>query len=298
MKQNALLLSVLMILLAGCQPAAQGGAVPVYETGVDPESWVLVPAGEFLYGQHEHPTMLDYDYEMMVTDVTNGQFAEYLNVALDAGWLEIDDQAVVGYFPGDEFHGYKHEEEIPEGDYLHFPLDDPGLRLTFDGKYFSFLPEYEDHPVVLVSWFGANAYCRYYGYRLPLEMEWEKAARGTDNRPYPWGEGIERNQANYYSSHDIFEKIAGKSDTTPVGFFNGSTYGDYKTEDQASPYGLYDMAGNVWQWVGDDYPDQHYRYMRGGSKESYAYNLRIWTRNSAGPTFYSPSVGFRCVREP
>ena len=58
------------------------------------------------------------------------------------------------------------------------------------------------------------------------------------------------------------------------------------------------MAGNVWQWVGDDYPDQHYRYMRGGSKESYAYNLRIWTRNSAGPTFYSPSVGFRCVREP
>jgi formylglycine-generating enzyme required for sulfatase activity len=297
MKIKTGLICIVLIVLAGCQRTS-GGSVPVVDTGVDPNSWALVPAGEFLYGQHEHPTQVDYDYQIMVTDVTNAQFAEYLNTALKQGWVKLDGQAVVGYYPGDDFHAYEHEEEIEEGDYLHIPLDDPGLRLEFDEQSFSALPAYANHPMVLVSWFGANAYCQNNGWRLPTEIEWEKAARGTDNRPYPWGEGIEDNQANYYSSHDIFEKLAGKSDTTPVGFFNGATYDGYTTKDQASPYGVYDMAGNVWQWVGNVYEDQHYRYMRGGSRESYAYNLRVWTRNSAGPSYYSPNVGFRCVREP
>ena len=57
------------------------------------------------------------------------------------------------------------------------------------------------------------------------------------------------------------------------------------------------MAGNVWHWVGDVYELQHYRYLRGGSKADYAYNLRVWTRNNAGPDYHSPSVGFRCVRD-
>jgi len=55
------------------------------------------------------------------------------------------------------------------------------------------------------------------------------------------------------------------------------------------------MAGNVWQWMGDDYPDQHYRYLRGGSYYSYAVDLRVWKNNSAHPNYYSPQVGFRCV---
>jgi len=152
--------------------------------------------------------------------------------------------------------------------------------------------------MVIVTWFGAKAYCEFYGWRLPTEIEWEKAARGIDGRPFPWGDEIERNNANYYSSHDLFEKIVGGlGDTTPVGFYNGRTYDGYETLDSASPYGLYDMAGNVWQWTGDVYEDQHYRYLRGGSRENYAYDLRVWTRNSAGPTYYSPNVGFRCVRD-
>ena len=57
------------------------------------------------------------------------------------------------------------------------------------------------------------------------------------------------------------------------------------------------MAVNVWQLVGDIYEDQHYRYMQGGSKENYGYNLRVWTRNNATPTYFGPSVGFRYVRE-
>jgi formylglycine-generating enzyme required for sulfatase activity len=268
------------------------------DTGIDPTAWTLVPAGEFLGGQHEHATMVDYDYEIMVTDVTNAQYADYLNLALADGHVKQVGESIAGYYPGDEFRGFRHEEQISEGDWPHVPLDEPGLRLEYDGQAFSARPEYGNHPMVHVTWFGARAYCDYYGWRLPSEVEWEKAARGLDNRPYPWGGDIEQANANYYSSHDIFEKIAGGlGDTTPVGFYNGREYDGFQTQDSPSPYGLYDMAGNVWQWTGDVYPDQHYRYLRGGAKDNYAYNLRVWTRNSAGPQHEGPNIGFRCVRD-
>jgi formylglycine-generating enzyme required for sulfatase activity len=152
--------------------------------------------------------------------------------------------------------------------------------------------------MVMVSWFGARAYCEFISGRLPSEDEWEKAARGADNRPYPWGDSLERNQANYYSSRDIFEKVLGnQGDTTPVGFYNGKIYGGYQTLAGASPYGLYDMAGNVWQWTANIYEGIHYRYMRGGSKADYGYNLRVWSRNNARPDYFSVNVGFRCVRD-
>jgi formylglycine-generating enzyme required for sulfatase activity len=250
-------------------------------------------------GQHEHVTLVDYAYEIMVTDVTTAQYAGYLDQALAAGVLDVSGGEVSGYYPGDEFHGYEHEERIDAGDYLHVPLDDPGARLAFEGGRFSALPGYADHPMTLVTWFGAKSYCEFFGWRLPAEVEWEKAARGENNRPYPWGGEIGPENANYYSSYDIFEKTLGKGGgTTPVGMYNGREYDGFQTVDSASPYGLYDMAGNVWQWCGDVYPDQHYRYMRGGSKDTYAYNLRVWTRNSAGPSYYSPAVGFRCARTP
>jgi formylglycine-generating enzyme required for sulfatase activity len=258
----------------------------------------MVPAGEFVMGQHEHDTMVDYDYEVMVTDVTNEQFAAYIDEALADGSIKRDGNELVGYYPGDDFDAFRHEEEIVAGDYLHVSLDEPGLRVEPIGDSFSARDGYENHPMTQVTWFGAQAYCEYYGWSLPSEIEWEKSARGTDNRPYPWGDEIEGNNANYYSSHDIFEKIIeGLGDTTPVGFYNGQTYEDYETLDSASPYGLYDMAGNVWQWTEDVYEDQHYRYLRGGAKDNYAYNLRVWTRNSAGPEHYGPNIGFRCVRE-
>ena len=301
MKRAIGFLILLALFVSGCGPGVDSTVeepLPVVDTGIDPEAWAQIPAGEFLMGLHEHETLVDYDYEIMVTDVTNAQYASYLNQALAEGTVKIVDNQVVGYYPGDVFHGHEHEEEIPAQDYIHIPLDDEGLRLDFDGQSFTAKEGFENHPMVLVSWFGAMAYCEFYGWRVPTEIEWEKAARGTDNRPYPWGEEIARNNANYYSSHDVFEKIwGGAGGTTPVGFYNGGTYDGYETLDSPSPYGLYDMAGNVWQWTGNVYEGQHYRYMRGGSKENYAYNLRVWTRNSAGPTYYSPSVGFRCARD-
>ncbi len=109
---------------------------------------------------------------------------------------------------------------------------------------------------------------------------------------------IARNNANFYASRDPFEDMSSfGSRTTPVGFYNGDTYDGYETLDSASPYGLYDMAGNVWQWTADVTEGLHDRYLRGGSKDTYEADLRIWVRNSATPTYFSPGVGFRCVRE-
>jgi len=269
------------------------------ETGVDPDEWVLIQAGEYLRGMHEHVTDVSYDFEIMVTDVTNEQYVRYLNEAHAKGKVKVIDNKVMGFYPGDSFDGYKHEEKVEVGDKLHVPLSEPGIHIEFVNSTFVAEPAYENHPMVFITWFGAKAYADFYGWRLPTEIEWEKTARGSeDNRPYPWGYEIERNRTNYVSSHNLFEKLfKGAIGTTPVGFYNGKTYDGYQTLDNQSTYGLYDMAGNVWQWTGDNYPDVHYRYMRGGSHTNYEYNLNVWRRNSAGPDYYGMYVGFRCARD-
>ncbi len=295
-----ILITGLMGIISGCftQQPMVPDEIPYVDTGVNSEEWVVIPAGEFLMGQHNHLTMIPYDYEIMVTDVTNQQYARFLNAALQAKKIAVREEAVWGYYPGEPFHGYDHERKVEAGEKILMPLNKPGVVIIFDGRRFSVKKGWENHPVVMVSWFGANAYCQFYGYRLPTEKEWEKAARGTDGRAYPWGNEIHRNQANYYSSRNLLKKLWGDGVfTTPVGYFNGKKYGDYQTLKGISPYGLYDMAGNVWQWMGDDYPDTHLRYMRGGSFNNYEYNLRVWARNSAGPEYYDINVGFRCVRD-
>ena len=292
------LLTLLFTLSCTAQETKPLEPIKSVDTGIDCNQWVTIPAGEFLKGQHRHETMIVKPYEIMVTDVTNKQYVKFLNEALAKGSIKIVADSVLGYYPGDPFDHYKHEFEITAGDKVYLNLAEPGMRIKFDGKIFSIISGYENHPVTFVSYFGANAYAKFYGWRLPLELEWEKAARGTDGRTYPWGEQITGNSANYLSSHTLFEKMYGEQiTTTPVGFFNGKTYNGYETIDHKSPYGLYDMAGNVWQWVGDDYPDLHYRYLRGGSRTNYEYNLFTWARNSAGPEFYSMYIGFRCARD-
>jgi formylglycine-generating enzyme required for sulfatase activity len=307
-----------LFLLAACSPTSDLAAYTlekIVDTDIDPDAWADIPAGEFPRGQHDQIVDLDYQYQIMATDVTNLQYAAYLNAALSEGLIRVSEVDVIenenvtswfgvtGYYPGDPFDGYEHEDRIDPGEKLYLPLQGTGERIVYDAGFFSVAPAYQNHPVTMVSWFGAQAYCAYYGWRLPLELEWEKAARGpelVDGRglAFPWGNEIQPNHANYYSSHDLFEKLAGKlGGTTPVGLFNGGSYDGFQTLDQASPYGLYDMAGNVWQWIGDDYPNQHYRYLRGGSFYSYEVDLRVWKRNSAGPTYFAPDVGFRCARD-
>ncbi|MBE3120292.1 MAG: SUMF1/EgtB/PvdO family nonheme iron enzyme, partial [Candidatus Atribacteria bacterium] len=290
-------LAMTLIVLTSCAPVDLNAPLPTYDTGVDPNAWATIPAGSFIQGQAADPASIDYDYEIMVTDVTVSQYVDFLNTALADGTLKVDGEQIVGFYPGDEFHAVKHEIEITATDYIFVPLNDPASRFTFDGAAFSVVAGYENHPMTNVSWFGAWGYCGYYSYSLPTELEWEKAARGSaDDRPFPWGYEIARNNANFYSSRDPFEDMGSfGSRTSPVGFYNGQTYDGYVTLDSASPYGLYDMSGNVWQWTGDVYEGMHYRFMRGGSKDTYDMDLRIWVRNNATPTYYSPGVGFRCV---
>ena len=296
--KKLLVVMLFLLFVTACKPVDLNAPIPVFDTGIDPNAWSRIPSGEFLKGQFNDEVTIDYDYEMMVTDVTNAQYAAFLNESLASGQSILKDNLIVGDYPGDVFNAFRHEEEFPAGQYLYIQIDDPALRLTFSNGVFSVKPGYDNHPMTMVSWFGARAYCDYYEWRLPNELEWEKAARGTDDRAFPWGDELARNYANFIASRDPFEDMSTfGSNTTPVGFYNGKSYDGYQTVNNASPYGLFDMAGNVWQWTGDVYPDQHYRYMRGGSKNHYENTLRVWVANNATPTFIGPAVGFRCARQ-
>jgi formylglycine-generating enzyme required for sulfatase activity len=165
-------------------------------------------------------------------------------------------------------------------------------------------PEYydnldlEQHPVVNVTRSWVKTYCGWAGKRLPTEAEWEKAARGTDGRTYPWGEGIDCEHAQY--------KDCG-GQTVPVG----------SKPEGASPYGAQDMAGNVWEWVSDRYEEDYYQtspesnpkgpetwsawmdawVIRGGSWSEESAYVRSSYRSWYNPDAQYYNLGFRCVRD-
>ncbi len=298
--RKLIFLSIIAFAFASCsEEVIINSETKVIETGVNPDEWAKVPAGSFYYGMHSHEANIDNDYEIMITDVTNKQYARFMNDAVKKRTIKIDGDSIKGHYPGDPFDGYLHEWKIPEGEYLLMSFGEAGSHIKLVDGNFVVDKGYDNHPVVMVTWFGAKAYADFYNYRLPTEKEWVKAARGTDKRAYPWGDSISEYYTNYGSSSNAIQRLLGGNiaRTTPVGYFNGKKYDDFQTEDNKSPYGLYDMGGNVWQWIGDDYPKVHYRYMRGGSFTNYEYNLFVWARNSAGPDFYNINIGFRCARD-
>jgi formylglycine-generating enzyme required for sulfatase activity len=239
---------------------------------------ILIPAGEFLMGsdpqkdegayeveQPQHTVYLP-DYYLAKTPVTNAQYAAFVEAT---------------------------DHERPE----HWEGGKP-----LSGK--------EGHPVGHVTWHDAVAYCNWLAkvtgkaYRLPSEAEWEKGARGTDGRIYPWGDEWDQKRCN--------SKEGGPGGTTPVGAY----------PEGASPYGLLDMAGNVWEWTqslwGTEWDKLDFKYpykpddgredpeagndifhvLRGGAFSSDERGVRCASRSRLDPYFRSSNLGFRVVVAP
>lgn len=294
-----LIVSVGFINSCGVEQNYQHKEIKYIDTGINPNEWVFVKAGKVFTGQFYEEEEIDYDFEIMKTPVTNEQYVNYLNKALRDGKIKIENNTVMGFYKGDEFSGFRHELKIEKGFHPYVYLDKAGIRFVYKNNEFVVDKGFENHPVVLITWFGANGYAEYFGYRLPLEIEWERAARGDKKISYPWGEFLDESYANFnFSNHNIMRLLNYKHPiTSPVGFFNGKDYDGYKTNDAKSFFGLYDMAGNVWEWIGDKYERMSDRFMKGGSFRNYDNNLRVWTRNSARPDYSGIDVGFRCVRD-
>lgn len=232
-----------------------------------PPGMVEVPGGPFEMGSNIHPN------EMPIRQVEVDRF-----------WMDATEVTVQAY------------AACVDAGPCSEPSSGTGCNWEAAGR--------ENHPVNCVTWSQATAYCEWVDggtKRLPTEAEWEKAARGTDARAYPWGDS----PAPPSCSHAVMLYGCGMGSTWPVGI---KTMGD-------SPYGAHDMAGNVWEWVADWYAGSYdesetdnptgpetgwMRILRGASwKDDPAkISFRAAHRNDYDPTDISDAVGFRCARTP
>jgi serine/threonine-protein kinase len=261
-------------------PPANASVGDTWTRPADGAEMVYVPAGEFLMGstaddenapdreKPQHKVTLDA-FWIDKYEVTNAQYAAFLNA----------------------------EGNQEEGGVTWLGAGSDHVRIHERGGVWEADSGYADHPVVMISWYGARAYAAWVGGRLPTEAEWEKAARGTEGQRYPWG--------NESPADDLCNFDSNVGGPTPVGTY--SPQGD-------SPYGCADMAGNVWEWVEDWYDADYYtvspdsnpegpaggdaRVLRGGSFVSPPSSVRCAYRFGYFPYRRNNYVGFRVVVSP
>jgi len=354
---------VVALLTSGCEPGGTGGSVATptisgsasssetptpYQTPVIAMVPIVEPGDEgvFMMGSSDEElqstatlrTDRDYDtddeqplhqvtltvpYSIGKFEITNEQFCTTMNWAIDQGYAMVS------------------LDELTDatGQVLLLGLDGnaPGMKrqhgIVVNGAHIEPAEGKEDHPVNAVTWYGAALFCNYLselsglepvyasgewtwdtaknGYRLPTEAEWAYAARGTARHVYAWGDEISELYLHY-------------GDTRPVGSFDGTERDGIPTESNASPFGVYDMTGSVWEWVwdwygrgyygespatdplgpevGDDRPPYHVdeptRVWRGGgclAGIGWGY-LRIAKRWSSAPGDYYSETGFRVAQ--
>jgi len=245
--------------------------------------WCDVPAGQYTYGQDDEILTIEYDYQIMKYEVTNQQYVDYLEEALNNGDITVTTSTIEGYYEGDENYS--------SGTYEFYDLDAGDNRIAWIGNNFVIEAGYEEHPVVHITWFGSWAFAEHYGLSLPTEQEWEKAARGNTGYDYPWGDDIDGSRANYSDSGDPWD-----NGTTPVGMYNGQTIQDFLTTDSPSPFGAYDLAGNVYDWC-DSFHElfPSLRVGRGGGWYTSTVGLRSWSSQGGSPDLSADGIGFRCV---
>jgi formylglycine-generating enzyme required for sulfatase activity len=282
-----MLLLPVLALSAACTtstaPAIPSGTVTPVATlkGNDGMILVFVPAGQFTMGS--------------ATD-DDGVFETPAHVVnVDAFWID--------------------QTEVTNGEYAACvkagACDPPYSTASFSRPSYYDNPDFASYPVIQVDWNSAAAYCQWAGRRLPTEAEWEKAARGTDGRIYPWGDSWDVATAPRLNFSDASDPLSAAHADVNDGYGDTSPVGSYPNG--ASPYGALDMAGNVWEWVNDFYGANYYsqspadnpqgpnggpgRVIRGGSLDGDMTRVRTAKRVWLPPASTGDDIGFRCARD-
>jgi formylglycine-generating enzyme required for sulfatase activity len=217
--------------------------------------------------------------QMSKYETTNAQYCQFLNAALVSGDITVSGDSVNG--AGGSNGGADFVDQI------YYWLDGPGdnyngaanggaARINYIGGVFTVDNGFENHPVTYVSWYGATAFCNYYGYRLPTEWEWQAVADYDGSYTYGCGTSINNSIANYLNS------------THPDGTTVAGSFG-------TNGYEMCDMAGNVWEWTDSIYSGSD-RVLRGGGWSYHTHTCTVSFRSYGNPYAMYSTIGFRVCR--